>query len=471
MMTTFRSILSRLPIKWKMVLWSSFILFVLFAAYNVVQYFAIDQWMTNKAKSSIQKSMAELQDYFQEKRSVLDAEHIRASQSFLEKMNEKKQLIRILDSQGNPIVTVSNELPADRFSQQISEKSLLLSFWNHGDHLLVMRSPLITDHFSGTIEIVNNLETFDQLSDLILVVMFAAGIGAILLSGLGGLVLAKQLLKPIQFLAETIQNVKQKGLHERVPHMDNNDELSHLAGHFNDLMDQLETSFKKQTQFVEDASHELRTPIAIMKGHLSMLHRWGKSDPEVLNKSLEATLQEIHRMEGIVQELLELTRAESELSAAFFESVNPAAFIRQTVDRFSVLHPNMTFETELASISDERIEVVPHQLEQILLILLDNAVKYSADQKVVQIVGTKQGKQILIQVIDSGIGIPSEDLPFVFDRFYRVDKARSRERGGTGLGLAIAKRLVERNHGEISISSVEHHGTSVKISFPIAFES
>jgi two-component system sensor histidine kinase ArlS len=74
-------------------------------------------------------------------------------------------------------------------------------------------------------------------------------------------------------------------------------------------------------------------------------------------------------------------------------------------------------------------------------------------------------------VIDSGIGIPSEDLPFVFDRFYRVDKARSRERGGTGLGLAIAKRLVERNHGEISISSVEHHGTSVKISFPIAFES
>lgn len=471
MMARLRSVLSRLPIKWKMVLWSSFILFVFFAAYNIAQYVAIDRWMFNREEAAIQKKMAQLQDYYQEKKTVLNTEQIKSSQSFLEKMNDTKELIRILDSEGLPIVTVSNDLPADRILPQISEQTMLLSVWHGTDHVLVMRSPLVSEHFRGTIEIVHNLETADQLSDAILFVMVAAGAGAILLSGFGGMVLARQLLKPIQTLAGTIQSIKRRGLQERVAYEDNNDELSHLAMHFNELMDQLETSFRKQQQFVEDASHELRTPLSIMKGHLSLLQRWGKSDPEALDVSLQAALQEFDRMEGIVQELLALTRAESEQPAEVFETVNCAAFVRQSVARFSALHPASTFEAQLESVEDETIRVVPYQLEQILLILLDNAVKYSADRPVVQIVGTKQDRRVHISVIDFGIGIPAADLPHVCDRFYRVDKARSRERGGTGLGLAIAKRLVERNRGEISITSVERQGTTVTLSFPAASET
>jgi two-component system, OmpR family, sensor histidine kinase ArlS len=467
MMKALRLLLSHIPIKWKMVLWSSFILFVLFAVYNIAQYFAIDHWMSVKERESVQMKMAELQNYFQEKQSALDAEQIRNSQNFLDRFTDNKQFIRILDSQGKIIITVSNQLPSDWVLPQISEQSIQLSIWHGEDHLLVMRSPLITEQFQGTIEIVNNLDTMDNLSDTLLLVMIVAGIGALLLSGLGGLVLAKQLLKPIQAFAETIQNVKERGLQERVTNLNNNDELSNLARHFNDLMDQLETSFKQQKQFVEDASHELRTPISIMKGHLSLLNRWGKSDPKVLDISLEATSQEFQRMEGIVQELLQLTRADSELSSDLIEAVNPSAFVQQTVDRFSVLHPQIAFETELAYLSGIQIDVVPNQMEQVLLILLDNAVKYSSEQhNKVQIVGIQQEEHIQIRVIDFGIGIPEEDLPHVFDRFYRVDKARSRKRGGTGLGLAIAKRLVERNHGEIFISSVEDQGTIVAIKLP-----
>jgi two-component system sensor histidine kinase ArlS len=468
MTAAIRSTLSRLPIKWKIVIWSSFILFVLFAAYNIAQFFAIDHWMTNQEKYTVQMRMAELQNYFQEKKAALTEEQIRSSQSFLESMLENKQLIRILDSQGNTIIQVSDRLPADWVPPRITEQTVSLSVWHGADHLLVMRSPLVTDHFRGTIEIVNNLETLDRLSDLIYLVMIVAGIGALLLSGLGGLVVANQLLKPIQALMNTIQSIKRRGLHERVPHLHNNDELSQLARHFNELMDQLETSFQRQKQFVEDASHELRTPLSIMKGHLSLLQRWGKGDPEVLDLSLKATLQELQRMEGIVRDLLELTRAESELPVALLEHVHAATFIRQSVDRFSVLHPHIAFETELDSIADAYMDVVPQQLEQILLILLDNAVKYSADRPTVRITGKKQDNHICIQVIDHGIGIPAEDLPHVFDRFYRVDKARSRELGGTGLGLAIAKRLVERNRGDISIMSRVQQGTTVTVRFPAA---
>lgn len=468
MRNTLRALLSRLPIKWKIMLWSTCILCILFTAYNAAQYFTIGHWLNNLEQASMQRSMAQLQDYYIEKKSVLDTEQVRSSQTYLDKILEKKQMIRILDQNGTPIVTVSNRLPGEWVPPEVSGQPLLISVWHDNDHLLVMRSPIHTDHFQGTIEIVNNLETADQLSDLILLVMVLAGIGAIVLSAFGGLLLSKQLLKPIQMLAETMQNIKLRGLHERVRPMNNNDELSRLAQHFNDMMDQLESSFQQQKQFVEDASHELRTPITIIKGHLSLLKRWGKSDPEVLEVSLEAAMQEFQRMEGIVRELLELTRAEAEQPAALTEIVNLSEFIRQCAERFSAVHPAMKLEIDTRLAETDAIEVVPHQLEQILLILLDNAVKYSSGSPIVRVEGIKQDRFIEIKITDSGIGIPAEDLPHVFDRFYRVDKARSRVRGGTGLGLAIAKRLVERNRGDIMISSKEHQGTSVTIRFPEA---
>ncbi|WP_052487994.1 HAMP domain-containing sensor histidine kinase [Gordoniibacillus kamchatkensis] len=465
-MKTLCALLSKLPIKWKIMLWSTGIMCILFAVYNAAQFITLGQWLNNQERVSMQKSMAQIQEYYQEKKTVLDVDQVRNSKSYLEKIIERRQLIRILDQNGLQIIAVSNRLPDDWVPPEESYQSLFISVWHDNEHLLVLRSPIHTDHFQGTVEIVNNLETLDQISNIILVVMVIAGLGAIFFSGFGGFLLSKQLLHPIQSLVETIQNIKVKGLQERVRPMNNNDELSRLAHHFNDMMDQLETSFQQQKQFVEDASHELRTPLAIMKGHLSLLKRWGKNDPQVLEVSLDAAIQEFQRMEGIVQELLELTRSESDHPEALIEIVKPSAFVQQCVERFSSAHPNMVFETDLHFTESDAIEVVPYQLEQVLVILLDNAVKYSADNNVVRINGMKQNHFVKIRVTDSGIGIPSDELPYVFDRFYRVDKARSREGGGTGIGLAIAKRLVERNRGKITIMSKEHYGTTVTVSIP-----
>ncbi|MFC6454632.1 HAMP domain-containing sensor histidine kinase [Paenibacillus vulneris] len=467
MMRTIRQWISGLTIRWKMVLWSSFMLIVLFTAYNFAQYAAVHQWMVKQEKASIQKTMAQLVDYFQEK-GPLNENKISNSIYFLEKLNEKNQLIRILNRQGDPIVTVTDQLPESYVTPETTDRDILLSAWHFEDHLLVMRSPLISGDFRGTIEIVNNLETFDQFSAMIFWVMILAGCSSVLLSALGGYLLVNQFLKPVQSLADAIRNVKQKGLHERVEQHQAKDELSRLAALFNDLMSELETSFKQQKQFVEDASHELRTPIAIMKGHLSLLDRWGKNDPEILDKSLMASLQELHRLEGIVQELLTLTRSENELPSEEIAWLKPVRLLERTVKRFAVLHPEKRFVIELGSISDEiMIKVVPQHLEQVLLILLDNAVKYSASGTTITLHGRIQDDSMLVEVRDQGMGIPSEELPHVFDRFYRVDKARSREQGGTGLGLAIAKRLVERNGGGITIDSREKEGTTVTLSFPL----
>jgi two-component system sensor histidine kinase ArlS len=458
--------MSRLPLRWKLTLWSAILLFLLFIVYDAAHYIVINQWLVKQTEANIQKNMNELQSYFQEKQAVLNEEQIAQSRNFVVQVNQKDQITRILDENGVPIIVVSEGVHEDWVQPKRVVSTELTSEWHLQDHLLIIRSPLRTKQFTGTIEIISNLEAFDKLNELILLTMLIGGFIAMMISGLGGWIVAHQLLKPIQSMANTMRRIKEKGLQERVSYIGAKDEISELSTMFNDMMDDLEVSFKRQQQFVEDASHELRTPLAILEGHLSLLHRWGKEDPNILNESLHAGLQEVGRLKGIVQELLQLTRAES-ADFMIAETVEVSAVVHHTIKSFSAIHPDFHFHTDLAATSDTCIAIVPQHFEQILMILLDNAVKYSEEHKLIQVVGTVQTDSLTIRVIDSGIGIPDEDLPHVFNRFYRVDKARSRGSGGTGLGLSIAKRLVETYNGHIYMESKVDEGTNVWIQFPL----
>lgn len=465
-MTRLRLIFSRLSIRWKLAIWSSLLLCVLFLAYNGIQYFVINQWMFHQEEKAIQKNMEEIQGYFTAENG--NAEEIMNSHAFINSINESHQMIRILDQSGAPLLTVSEMIPEDWVQPEVSISTTMRSSWHGEEHLLIIRSPLQTSQFKGTIEIVNNLENSDQLSNMLLVVMLAGWLGAIVISGLGGIFLSRQLLRPIQSLTDTMTNIKQKGLQERVEISNSKDELAHLSKVFNELMDQLERSFHNQKQFVEDASHELRTPISIIEGHISLLNRWGKHDPDILEESLNVSVQELGRLKGIVNELLELTRAEADRSSGDHFPTVIRDTIEYTLKNFVMLHADFVFQQDLEALEQAMININPNHLEQILLILLDNAIKYSAQIKEIAVEGSLKHQRVYIKVIDQGIGIPQEDVPYLFQRFYRVDKSRSREQGGTGLGLAIAERLVARYDGEISIASTSGRGTIVTLSFPLS---
>jgi two-component system sensor histidine kinase ArlS len=465
-MRMFHFQLSRLPIRWKLTVWSSMLLCLLFIAYNLVQYFVINQWMMNQEESAIQNNLKEIKGYYLDKNKRYTREQIIVSSDFIQNINQKNQLIRILDSSGKPIVTVTNDLPPDWVKPLAAEQTQLYSLWHDVEHLLLIRSPLNTGSFTGTIEVVQNLENFDQTNDIIFIVVFAGGIVAILLSWLGGSILARQLLKPIQSITLTMEKIKKRGMDERVIVADNHDEISNLARMFNEMMDELQIAFAQQKQFVEDASHELRTPISIIEGHLSLLNRWGKHEPDILEESLASSLQETNRLKVLAQELLELSRAESALPDES-DMIEPAQTVTDMVQKVAELHLDFDFRLDVDELAGSEICITSHHLEQILIILLDNAVKYSIKNKVIQITGEIRDGRAVVRIIDFGMGIPQDDLPYVFQRFYRVDKARSREQGGNGLGLSIAYRLVERHSGTIEISSVEHQGTTVSISFPV----
>lgn len=463
-MRALRKRLSSLPIQWKLIIGASFLLCFLFISYNTVQYLVINHWLIKQEERTIQKNMNELQIYFAEK--TIDVNQIQGSQNFIEKINQRNQMIRILDDKGVPILTVTDELPEQWVAPKKVSQTELINVWHITDHIIVMRSPLISNQFTGTIEIVDNLENFDKISDLLFVIMFIGGIGALILSGLGGLLLTRQLLKPIQSITETMRKIKYKGLNERVIIVDNRDEISKLANMFNEMMDQVQISFQQQEQFVEDASHELRTPIAIMEGHLSLLNRWGKDDPILLNESLQASLQELYRLKGLVQDLLELSRA-SVSQDNTFEVVEPVQIITDVVKNMIMLHPNFKFDLNLLEITGVSITMTRYNLEQILLIFLDNSIKYSTDNKMISIHGSLKNARLQIQIIDKGIGISEADLPYIFDRLYRVDKVRSGGQTGHGLGLSIAQRLIESSSGTVKISSSVNKGTTVTCSFPL----
>jgi two-component system sensor histidine kinase ArlS len=464
-MKTIKTRLSQLPIQWKLIIGSCLLLCFLFISFNIVQYFVINHWLLKQEERIIQNDMEELQIYFSEKKSDLTAAQIQDSRNFITNINKRNQMIRIIDQNGQSILTVTDDLKEAWVTPKNVDRNELISLWHVTDHLLVMRSPIVTSQFSGTIEIVENLENFDKISDLLLLIMLVGGIGALILSGIGGIILTRQFLKPIQSITDTMRNIKTKGLHERVMIINNRDEISKLAIMFNEMMDQLQLAFQQQQQFVEDASHELRTPIAILEGHLSLLNRWGKEDPVLLNESLHASLQELTRLKGLVQELLELSRADAVQVEMISEQVEPLQIITTIIKNIAMLHPQFIFDMNLDALKGVRIEITPHHLEQIFLILIDNAIKYSKHDKTIQIFGSIHNESVHIQIIDYGIGIPSADLPFVFDRLYRVDKARSGEQAGYGLGLSIAKRLIEQYGGTILLSSKEQKGTSVVLIF------
>ncbi|WP_285715410.1 HAMP domain-containing histidine kinase [Pelosinus sp. IPA-1] len=459
---------SKLPIRWKLALGSALLLFCLIVLYNSIQYLVINQWVNNRERNVMQSTAAAIQDYFLDNDEDIGAQELESSKEFLEKINEQGQMIRIIQKDGRSILVVTKDIRPEWVTSEFVQTSRIIEGRHGEDHLLIVRTPLIIPHFTGTIEIVRNIRAVDQLLNVILTVMTAGGIVAILLSIVGGMVISRQLLMPIKDLTNIMKKVEEKGLQERVKVYEAKDELSALATMFNTMMDKLEYSFRQQKQFVEDASHELRTPIAIVEGHLSLLVRWGKDDSKVLEESLATSLQETKRLKHLVQDLLAVSQAEASLADLEKEKIWPVPIIEQAIQNMVLIHAEVDFSAELAALEEIQIAITSNHLEQILLILLDNGIKYSTIDKRVNILGYINAEYACIAIRDYGMGIPDSDLPHIFDRFYRVDKARSRRQGGSGLGLAIAKRLVEKYRGLIEVHSEVHVGTTIIIQLPIA---
>lgn len=284
--------------------------------------------------------------------------------------------------------------------------------------------------------------------------------------GLGGLFLANRALQPIAQIAQMTRQVRVSGdLTQRIHYQGSaDDELARLAKMFDEMLDSLQANFEQQKRFTADASHELRTPLTTLKGRLQVALSQPRTN-ETYVDTLQAIQLEVDRLIRLSTDLLLLSRLEQHHQDLSFELVDLSDFLVAIAAQIRPLADlkNLTFVTHIAA--DLRIRACPDHLIRLFLNLLDNAVKYTPEQGLVSLEAEARNGAVVVSVSDSGIGISEDHLPHLFERFYRVEKSRSRSMGGTGLGLAIAQEIVHRHHGAIWVDSQPSSGTTFTVRF------
>ena len=276
----------------------------------------------------------------------------------------------------------------------------------------------------------------------------------------------KRVLSPIRDITSMANTLSENNLSNRINIAGTQNELKDLAYVINRMLDRIELSYNSQKQFVSDASHELRTPISVIRGYTNMLRRWGKDDPEVLEEAITAISQETEGMKDLVESLLFLARHDKKTMMMEISSFDPAELVAEVRKEEEMVHTEHAFSVARADAM--QISADRGMVKQVIRILCDNAVKYSpAGSEVILSCRNDGAGNCVLSVEDHGQGISKEDLPKIFDRFYRSDKARKSEAGGHGLGLSIARIIVVAHEGRINVRSRLGEGTVFSVTLPV----
>ena len=339
-----------------------------------------------------------------------------------------------------------------------------------GDESVQVMMPILSRNsriLIGHLQVTNRMAKLAELRKQLRTLFFQLlVVEAIVSVGLAYFI-SRLISKPIEEIHDIIASIDEENIEtKRLIVPKKNDEFAVVSQQFNELLDKISFYISQQKHFVEDVSHELRTPVAIVEGHLKLLNRWGKNDPEVLEESLRASLSEIQRMKTLVQEMLDLSRAPQVKEQYKDAKTEVVSTLEQIVTNFKLLYPDFTFISDIDTHEEILSPIYRNHFEQIIIILLDNAVKYSTNRKEIIVSLSTTTGHLEIGIQDFGMGLSEEDKKKVFSRFYRVDKARSRERGGNGLGLSIAKELIEGYKGRISLTSHLNQGSVFKVKLP-----
>ena len=300
-----------------------------------------------------------------------------------------------------------------------------------------------------------------------LLVTFAVGLPLVVAVAIaGGYVVMRRALKPVGEITRTAEQISSRNLSERLPEVPTGDELEALSIALNRMMGRIEHSFRHMNRFTADASHELRTPLTVLRGELEALIQ--RTDiPGDARETIESALEESERLSKIVDSLLAISRLDAGEALMTREQFDLGELVAGTVDQMRLLADDKQIELKCVSDNSAQIEADPSRLKQVVVNLVDNAIKYTPEGGKVEItVGSTNGKAH-IEVSDNGVGIPKESLSQVFDRFYRVDKARSRHLGGAGLGLSIVKSICKAHGGRISVDSTEGKGSRFTVELPL----
>jgi len=457
-------------IYFRLILWYSGLIVVMSLAfggyiYQGVQkrlYHEMKQTLTHRAENIAKSILPRLHD---ETPAVLAAQ---IKEVYSPEANGR--LIRILD-QGHSIVYVSGEPVDGHFdpakipvtTRNIQTKRIEQISPDFA--MFIVTFPTEVQGQSYFIEMGMPTDDIEAaLKGLIVTLFFGLPVMVLIVSG-GGYLLVRQSLQPVEDIRATAEKITFGNLSNRLPVPKTGDALEHLSMTLNQMLNRLEAAYEQASRFSADASHELRTPLTIIRGELESIAS-EQNLSEVLHDRIGSVLEETERLSQIVESLFAISRLDAGEAKIQHVQFDLAALVRSTADQMSLLAEEKNISVQIVADTHVLVEGDPSRIKQVVVNLLDNAIKYTPkDGSIIIKISAAQRKAIL-EVCDNGIGIPASSLPHVFERFYRADKTRSRETMGAGLGLAIVKSICLAHGGNVDIQSIEGKGTSCRVELP-----
>ena len=447
-------------ISWKLSLVYTLIFLLVLLVLNGSSYFILHNYVNNNIEDSIENTL----NYILPKirgvdRYSFDYEAARLLQDISK--SEEDVYFRIIDY-NKEIVAQSNilndmELPLEKGYKEIKS----------GDRTYFLKTVIISKYgyLNGYLQVVRDVTIeYSVLNKLLTILSISSIIGG-LVALIVGFFITKKSMKPVKKMSETARQISGSDLSQRLEVEDSDDELTELAQTFNSMLERLQKAFKRQEQFVSDASHELRTPISIIKGYINILDRWGKEDIEIREEAIDSIKTEIKSMNDLIESLLFLARgdlADIELS---YESFYLNNIIEEVIEENKIIDESLNYIFS----KQEKVKVYADKLliKQLLRIFIENSRKYTPSDGEITIDFNEIEDKIKILIKDTGKGIPEKDIPHIFNRFYKVDKSRSDEKGSSGLGLSIAMKIIELHKGDIEVESKLGEGTEIILTLPI----
>lgn len=388
-----------------------------------------------------------------------------------EETEEMRVLIQVVDGQGKVLHRTKGikewDWPVDKDDLGNARQKPLWSETeiNGISHLVLTQSFTTSGDSPYFIQVANSRELIKLIQDQLI---FCINIGTpliLIVVVISGGFFSKKALQPVVRISDRAQTITSDNLYERLAYDGPQDELFKLTETLNDLLDRIEQSVNQMKQFVADASHELRIPLTGLRGTVEVALRQDRSK-EVYKQTLEILQTEFERLSELVWDLLSLARIDAGEVELEPTEVEIEPFLQNVLAETETLNPDKQVNIRLENTPKGKAKFDEAQIHQLLINLIENAIHYNKPGGDIRLSAALNDGKFVVSVKDTGIGISPEDQAKIFDRFYRVDKARSREAGGTGLGLAIARVIAEAHNGTLTVRSVIDEGSEFTLTLP-----
>jgi heavy metal sensor kinase len=453
--------------------WYAGLLAVLLAVLGGFIYFTLHRYLENNLQETLTKEAQTISDALLSKVSETGDDYVvqEIEEHFAPRTNN--HFVRVTRGNGS-VLYQSGEPENRRFDpSRIREARLdgppswTVDTMPTGRRVYVYSTTYANSHGTrysvqaGASDCQINLALTNLLASLAIVLPLIVGVSVV-----GGYLLMRRPLRPLHEIAAIAEQITSRNLNERLSESQTGDEIEQLTKALNRMMSRLEESFHHVHRFSADVSHEIRTPLAVLRAELEDLIQSADLTSESRN-SVASALEEAERLSRVAEQLLEMTRLEAGEMLAASSRVNFSDLTQNAVDQMRLLTEEKQIQLRFESSEPVHVIADPVRLRQVVVNLVDNAIKYTPAGGTISVSNLRLDGKAVLDVSDTGIGIPHESLPYLFERFYRVDGARSRHLGGTGLGLAIVKSICTAFGGSVTVHSTGRTGTTFRVELPL----